>query len=634
MSFTTPYRLETLGLLSLSGRQGAINASDQRQQHRRLALFAALAAAGEKGLSRDQLLLLFWPDSTQKKARHSLDQLLYAIRSSLDESIFAGINPIRLDPGLISSDVDDFRTALKLGETETAVTFYRGPFLDGFYLSDSREFEEWVNGIRSSLAHGYEDALEALARKALLDADFDAAIQWKRKLCEVDPFSSRYMIALMQTLVEAGDLSGALARGERFVFTAAREIGPEAVAGVKELLNGLKSAPPKAAIIQRTHAPQFDAASLVNSRAGRIRKRKPFALLSSTALIAVLLLFVGIAATIKTDSSASAEKATPPGTTSVAAYEYYLRGKDPVMLRSDSSVILAIAHVTQALQLDPGFAAAYAELANLTTRLAMSTRPSWPRSKLKRDAEAFARKAIELDESLADGHVALGLAHSHFYDDLDLAEREFQRALALNPKASNAREYLSIARLLRGERGEAIRDARQGVLDNPLSPVARSTLGIVLYATGKCDEALPILNSLSQLNPPLLRAQIALSLCFSSLGRWQEAINAVEIQLANGTPRAMGVAGFAMARSGDREAALEIQKKLRAIAQENVAAYFDLALVNYGLGDMHEASRALDLAAENGLVPWELMGPVFEPLRRAPSTDNVAARPNNQSATF
>src|SRR5450759_3590030 len=90
-----PYRLETLGTLALSGSDNAINAADQRQQRRRLALLAILAGSERLGRSRDQLLLLLWPDSTEKKARHSLDQLVYAIRTSLGESVFAGVNPLR-----------------------------------------------------------------------------------------------------------------------------------------------------------------------------------------------------------------------------------------------------------------------------------------------------------------------------------------------------------------------------------------------------------------------------------------------------------------------------------------------------------------------------------------------------------
>jgi len=264
----------------------------------------------------------------------------------------------------------------------------------------------------------------------------------------------------------------------------------------------------------------------------------------------------------------------------------------------------------------------------------MSSHPPEPRGKLKQDAERLARRAIALDESLADGHVALGLVKSHWADDLTVAEREFERALSLDPKAPQAREYLSLARLLVGKRSESISDARLAVDENPLSPAARATLGIVLYANGRCDAALPILDSLALLKPPLLRTQIARSLCLSSEGRWREAATAVEQEVSAGVIRAMGVAGFALARNGDRDAALAIQNKLRNIAQANSAAYFDVALVSYGFGQIDEASAALGLAANSGVIPWELMAPMFEPLRQTSPVKEIATRHGIRLASF
>jgi DNA-binding SARP family transcriptional activator len=129
------YRLRTFGTLTLAGPEDDTLLGKHGHQHRRLALLSVLAAAGEQGRSRDQLLLLFWPDATQSRARHSLERLLYAIRSSIDEALFAGVNPVRLNPDVVGSDVAEFQSALQRGDLEGAVEAYREPFLDGFYLS-------------------------------------------------------------------------------------------------------------------------------------------------------------------------------------------------------------------------------------------------------------------------------------------------------------------------------------------------------------------------------------------------------------------------------------------------------------------------------------------------------------------
>ena len=94
---------------------------------RRLALLAVLAATGDQGRSRDQLLALFWPEATQARARHSLDQLLYALRNTIDEAVFAGVNPVRLNFEVLDSDVSEFNEALQRGDMGAAAEVSGGP---------------------------------------------------------------------------------------------------------------------------------------------------------------------------------------------------------------------------------------------------------------------------------------------------------------------------------------------------------------------------------------------------------------------------------------------------------------------------------------------------------------------------
>ena len=160
------YRLRTLGTLAFAGPEDDALLGKETHQRRRLALLAVLAAAGMQGRSRDHLLVLFWRDATQPQARHSLEQLLYAIRSSIDEAVFVGVNPVRLNPAIISSDVAEFHSALERGDLEGAAKEYRGPFLDGFFLSDAPEFEQWVDAERARLSRSYCGVLERLAQSA------------------------------------------------------------------------------------------------------------------------------------------------------------------------------------------------------------------------------------------------------------------------------------------------------------------------------------------------------------------------------------------------------------------------------------------------------------------------------------
>ena len=181
------FRLQTLGSLTLFDRSGT-PIPGQGSQRRRSALLAVLAAAGERGRSRDALLALFWPDAPQERARHSLEQLLYAIRTSVGNDAFLGVNPIGLNPAVICSDVREFERAVAENRFEDAVAEYGGSFLEGFVLPDAPEFDPWVDGERARLANAYARALEALAVSAEGRSDFQGAAEWWQRRAAHDPY--------------------------------------------------------------------------------------------------------------------------------------------------------------------------------------------------------------------------------------------------------------------------------------------------------------------------------------------------------------------------------------------------------------------------------------------------------------
>jgi len=129
-------------------------------QRRPLALLALLATAGDRGRSRDDVLLHLWPDSTPARARNILKQTLYALRRDLQapDLLIVHGDCLRLNPIVVTSDVSELEAALDRGETERALAFYRGPFLDGISLGDVPEFDRWVRSERDRLAARTEAA--------------------------------------------------------------------------------------------------------------------------------------------------------------------------------------------------------------------------------------------------------------------------------------------------------------------------------------------------------------------------------------------------------------------------------------------------------------------------------------------
>jgi serine/threonine-protein kinase len=202
-------RLNTFGGLVLQ-QDGQLH-TGPASQRRRLALLAAVAAAGPRGMSRDKLLSLLWPDSEAEAARHSLYQAVHAIRRSAgSDEIFLGGGTLQLNPQLITSDVGEFQEAVESGSHEQAVRLYRGPFLDGFRLENAPEYEQWQDGERVLHAGEYATALESLAAAATGRGDHPAAVRWWRRLAAAEPVSTRAAIGLIEALVAAGDRAGAL----------------------------------------------------------------------------------------------------------------------------------------------------------------------------------------------------------------------------------------------------------------------------------------------------------------------------------------------------------------------------------------------------------------------------------------
>ena len=180
-------------------------------QPRRLGLLALLAASGEQGRTRDQILAMLWAESDEERARKGLNQALYALRQEMGaDDVILGVRDLRLNPDLVASDLAAFSGAIKAGQLERAAAEYTGPFLDGFHLSEAPEFERWLEEERAGLARDYATALQGLARRAEEGGDRPGAAEWWRKLAAQDPLNARVALGLMQALVAAGDPTAAL----------------------------------------------------------------------------------------------------------------------------------------------------------------------------------------------------------------------------------------------------------------------------------------------------------------------------------------------------------------------------------------------------------------------------------------
>lgn len=238
--------LRTLGGLSLeNGGRPITGAAGQRG---RLALLAAIATAGDRGISRDRLLALFWAESDTERARGALKQALYSLRRDVGErDLTLGTSELRLNPEVIQSDIGEFEEAIKQRQPQRAIELYQGPFLDGIHLHDSPEFERWAEQERDRLVAAYRGALAGLARTAAGSDDDAAAVEWWRKLAAADPLSSSVAVSLMEALIATGDRAAAL-RHARVYTTLVREeldAAPDpAVSALADRIRATTAVPP------------------------------------------------------------------------------------------------------------------------------------------------------------------------------------------------------------------------------------------------------------------------------------------------------------------------------------------------------------------------------------------------------
>jgi DNA-binding SARP family transcriptional activator len=233
-------RLRALGGLGLERDGTPLEAAAGRR--RALALLAQLAVASPRGVSRAKLVHRLWPDSDEEKARNVLAQTLHKLKRDVaGAEIISGSAELRLDDALISSDVAEFERHVASGHLEEAAALYDGPFLDGFYIKDTDEFERWAEEERSRLARMAGEMFEALSRKADRAGDFAMAVTWWRRVVAIDPLSTRATLGLMTALASAGDTAASLKAGSLHQALLEIELGAPPDPAIDRLTKAIQS---------------------------------------------------------------------------------------------------------------------------------------------------------------------------------------------------------------------------------------------------------------------------------------------------------------------------------------------------------------------------------------------------------
>ncbi len=199
----------TLGPVELT-LDGAI-APPELLWKKHLALLVYLARSGPRGRAREHLMGLLWPESEEGKARHSLNVALGHIRRHLGEGAIGGSGgPLRLSPGRMRLDLDEFEALAADEDWSGAARLVTGDFLEGFDLGGASAFEDWLAAERTHWRARAVDVLVRNADELLRSGHAAEAVSAARRALRLDPGAERASCAAMRSLALAGDRAAAL----------------------------------------------------------------------------------------------------------------------------------------------------------------------------------------------------------------------------------------------------------------------------------------------------------------------------------------------------------------------------------------------------------------------------------------
>lgn len=280
-------------------------------------------------------------------------------------------------------------------------------------------------------------------------------------------------------------------------------------------------------------------------------------------------------------------------TDNAEAYQLYLKGKFYWNKRTGTSLKQAADFYQQAIEKDPNFALAYSGLAE--TYVLFSSYDVASADDSMPQAKAAALRALEIDDTLAEAHTALGFYLANFEWDRIGSEKEYRRAIELKPNYSTAHHWLGadLSNIKRFD--ESIAEMRRAEELDPLSPIIGTNLGDMLVLARKYDEAIAQLKRVLIRNPNFEYGHLALSRAYGSKGMYPEAIaeahRALELNYGSSTK---GYLGLWLAKSGKRDEALKLLNELKEEATTSYVQGDTVAFVYLGLGDKQEALNWLE----------------------------------------
>lgn len=288
--------------------------------------------------------------------------------------------------------------------------------------------------------------------------------------------------------------------------------------------------------------------------------------------------------------------------------------------RTADSLFQAITYFKKAITFDPNYAPAYAGLADCYFLLGSVPYTAMRPSEAFPEAEANARKALELDGNLAEAHISLGYSALVYRRDFPEAERQFQSALRLRPQYPPAHQFYAYYLTAMGRIDEAVKERQSARTLEPLSPIFHASLGEAYYQNRQFDLALEENQKSLLADPAYLVALMNIARIYEQQKKYDDAdaVFRQELSLAPNDPAVLAMAAHEYAVSARPAQARAMLSQLLALTQHRYVSPLYPALVEIGLGERHEAFRWLDQAYDerSDYLVYLRSEPWVDPLRK------------------
>ena len=315
-------------------------------------------------------------------------------------------------------------------------------------------------------------------------------------------------------------------------------------------------------------------------------------------------------------------------TANIRAYQLYLKGRYWWNRRTQTAILEGIKYFEQAIAEDPGYALAYTGLSD-SYALQVDYRGLPVREGMER-ARALARKALELDDTLAEAHTSLAWVLFIYDWDWAAAGREFARAVQLNPAYSVARQWHAWFLMAMGRVEESLAEGRRAIELDPASVSIRRSMGWLLYYARQPALAVDHLRRALAMNPTADENHRLLGLAYLGLGQYDEAAAAFrEAVAASETPSlATADLGVVAAARGRTREARAVLAGLEAEARERYVSPVAFAGLHVQLGDHDAAFEDLERAYQDrrGWLAYLRVEPAVDPLRADPRFTRLLER--------